>query len=101
MDHPRHPVVTAAPPAASTPTRRAPVSTKPAKVPAALEPPPTQATTTVGVGPVEHRPALRPGLVAHHPLELPDHPRVGVGAHHRTQAVVGVSTGPPRPAWPR
>ena len=35
----------AAPPAASTPTSCAGVPTKPANVPAALLPPPTQATT--------------------------------------------------------
>ena len=46
---PGEPFDTAAPPAASTPTRRALVLAKPAKTPAALEPPPTQATTTSGV----------------------------------------------------
>ena len=40
-------------PPASTPTSRAPVSTKPAKVPMALLPPPTHATTDVGVGAAE------------------------------------------------
>src|SRR6202035_4627694 len=51
----------AAPPAASTPTNRAGVSTNPAKVPAALDP----------------------------PREPPRHPRVRVRAHDRPEAVVG------------
>ena len=49
------PLVMAAPPAASTPTSRAGVSTKPAKVPAALEPPPMHATTTSGSVPSTSR----------------------------------------------
>ena len=78
----------AAPPAASTPTSCASVSTKPAKVPAAFDPPPTQATTAVGIAPVEQHAALRLRLVAHDALELPHHPRVRVRAHHRAEAVV-------------
>ena len=85
---PGMPLVTAAPPAASTPTSRAVVSTNPAKVPAAFEPPPTQATTTSGSAAVEQLPALASGLVADDPLELADHVREGVGPHHRSQAVV-------------
>ena len=33
--------------------------------------------------------ALLAGFVADHPVQLADHPRVRVGAHHRPQAVVG------------
>ena len=47
----------------------------------------------VGVGPAEERPALLAGLVAHHPLQLAHHPRVGMRAHDRAQAVVGVVDG--------
>ncbi len=82
----------AAPPAASTPTSRAAVSTKPAKVPAAFEPPPTQATTKSGSAPPSSGPALLARLVADDPLELAHHPRVRVRSHDRAEAVVGVST---------
>ena len=42
--------------------------------------------------------ALLPGLVADDPVELPDHPRVGVRAHHRAEAVVGdLDVGHPGP----
>ena len=47
---PGRPAPIAAPPRASTPTRRAPVSTNPLNSPMAFEPPPTQATTTSGTG---------------------------------------------------
>ena len=39
------------------------------------------------------RPALLAGLVADHPVQLADHPRVRVRAHHRAEAVVGVADG--------
>ncbi len=84
------PSVAAAPPAASTPTRRARVSTKPAKVPAAFEPPPTHAITTSGSRPAKELPALVARLVADDALQLAHHVGERVRAHHRAQAVVGV-----------
>ena len=46
--------------------------------------------------------ALAPGLLADDPLELADHPRVGVRAHDRADAVVGVvHRRPPSPGSPR
>ena len=48
---PGTPRVTAAPPAGSTPTSSALVSAKPEKMPAAFDPPPTQAVTTSGTPP--------------------------------------------------
>ena len=42
------------------------------------------------VGSVEDLPALGPGFVAHDPLELPHHPRIGVGADDGPDAVVRV-----------
>jgi hypothetical protein len=64
------PLLKAAPPAASTPTRRALVSTKPAK------------------GPTEQFPALLAGLVADDALQLADDVRVGMGPDDRSDAVV-------------
>ena len=86
------PLVMAAPPAASTPTSRASVSTKPAKVPAAFDPPPTQADDDVGVGAAQQGTALHAGLLADDALELAHHVRERMGSHHRAEAVVGVST---------
>ena len=68
------------------------VSTNPEKIPTALEPPPTQATTTSGSPPVSARHCSR----ASSPIdavELAHHPRVRVRAHHRAEAVVGVADG--------
>ena len=45
------PRATAAPPAGSTPTSSASVSTNPENMPKALDPPPTQAVTTSGLLP--------------------------------------------------
>ena len=72
-------------------TRRAGVSTNPAKVPAAFDPRRRRPRPRRGRA-AEQDPALLAGLVAHDPLELADHPGVRVGAHHRPDAVVGVST---------
>ena len=44
----------------------------------------------VGIGAAQDLAALGPGLLAHHPLELPHHPRIGMGPDHRPDAVVGV-----------
>ena len=63
----------------------------------ALEPPPTQATTTSGRAPVRSR-HLGPGLDADDPVQLPHHPGVRVGAHDRAEAVVrGLDRGHPVP----
>ncbi len=76
-------------PAASTPTRRTPSSSrKPAKSPIAFEPPPTHATTASG------KPALRvqdllARLPSDHGLELAHDLRVGVRADARADQVVG------------
>ena len=66
------------------------MSTKPANVPAALEPPPTQATTTSGSAPSRISRLCDQRLVAHHPLQLAHHVGERVRAHDRAQAVVGV-----------
>ena len=86
---PGEPLRTAAPPAASTPMSRASESAKPAKTPAAFEPPPTQATTTSGVPTPSSRSCAAASL-ADDALELADHPRERVGTHHRAEAVVRV-----------
>ncbi len=85
---PGMPLVIAAPPAASTPTSRAPVSTKPAKVPAALDPPPMHATTTSGSEPSSSVAALLVRLVPDDPLELAHHVGERMRPHHRPEAVV-------------
>ncbi len=85
---PGMPLVMAAPPAASTPTRRARVSTNPANVPAALEPPPMHATTTSGSAPASTSRALAAGLLPDDALQLADHVGEGMRTHHRAQAVV-------------
>ena len=77
-------------PPASTPISRTPASSmKPSKMPMALLPPPTQATTTSGSRPacVEHLP---PRLAADHRLELAHHQRVRMRPERRAEQVVGV-----------
>ena len=87
------PLVMAAPPAASTPTSRAPVSTKPANVPAGVGAAPDAGHDHVGFVPVEESLGLRRRLFAHHPLKLAHHVGKRVRAHDRAQAVVGVIHG--------
>ena len=88
---PGTPRPTAAPPAGSTPTSRASVSTKPEKMPDRVRAAADAGDDDVGVA-AEQRAALLAGLVADHPVELAHHPRVRVRAHHRAEAVVRVST---------
>ena len=77
---------------------RAPVSTKPAKVPAALEPPPTQATTTSGSAPSSRSAHWPRGFVADDALQLAHHVGEGMGSHDRAEAVVRrVDRGHPLP----
>ena len=89
---PGTPEPTAAPPAGSTPTSSDRSSANPLKIPAAFEPPPTQATTTSGTSPSPVD-ALGAGLVAEDPVELAHHPRIRVRSHHRAEAVVRVLDG--------
>jgi hypothetical protein len=58
---------------------------KSAKMPMALDPPPTQASTASGRVPLEHRARLG----RDHALELPHDLREGVGATHGADQVVG------------
>ena len=95
---PGMPVVTAAPPAASTPTSRRRRVHEAGEGAGGV-----RATTHTGhhhvrVPAVQQVPALATGLVSHHPLELADHVGEGVGAHDRAEAVVAaVHRGHPVP----
>ena len=64
------------------------MSTKPAKVPAAFEPPPTQATTKSGSRPLEQLVALGAGLVTDDALQLTDDVRKRMGPDDRPDAVM-------------
>ena len=78
-------------PPASTPTSRTWVwGTKAEKIPAALEPPPTQATTRSG-NPRAIRRYWAMRLAADHGLEVANHHRIGVRTEDRTENVVGRS----------
>ena len=76
-------------PAASTPTSRTSASSrKPANIPIAFEPPPTQATTASGSRP-SAREQLLTGLAADHRLELAHELRIRGRPDARADQVVG------------
>ena len=89
---PGTPRPTAAPPAGSAPTSRAAVPDEPGEDPGRVGAAADAGDDDVGVA-AGQRAALLAGLVADHAVELADHPRVRVRAHHRTEAVVGVADG--------
>ena len=89
---PGTPPRTAAPPAGSTPTSRAVGVDESREDPDRVRTATDASDDDVGVT-TGQRPALLSRLVADHPVELTNHPRVRVRTHHRTQAVVAVTDG--------
>ena len=83
------PLLIAAPPAASTPTRAAGGVDKAGKGASGVGAAPGTSHHDIGVWPAQDRPALFSRLVTDDPLQFAHHPRIGVRAHDRTQAVVG------------